>query len=383
MSENHPTRERHVPQPKASHIYWSRRADGSKVFEVRHPRNSEGRRLYEVVGPRLDEAKARARAVYGDETPQVKSVGLTLEDVVADWQRTRNVRPASAEVFDTLLRLYIVPRFGRVKLREIDKNAIASWVAGLKGKREPKQGETRRELSPGTKRLILATLGLVLQHAIELGAIGVNPARQLGKRQRPRQGEARRRILTPDEETRLLVYCAPFPWLEPIITVALHEALRLGEVLGLQWEDVDFTANRLHVRHSLGRDRSLGPPKGGKAATIELTPAAREALLELRQESSSGFVFRNEAGGPRWPRDVQRAFSKARDRAALPTTEDGPVVFHSLRHTGISRLANHPAIPLVHVRDFARHADLATTQGYVHKIESATVTAAIAEALGG
>ena len=34
----------------------------------------------------------------------------------------------------------------------------------------------------------------------------------------------------------------PFPWLRPIITVALHEALRLGEALGLQWEDVDFTA---------------------------------------------------------------------------------------------------------------------------------------------
>ncbi len=40
------------------------------------------------------------------------------------------------------------------------------------------------------------------------------------------------------------------------------------------------------------------------------------------------------------------AFRKARERAALPVTEDGPVVFHSLRHTGISRLANHPAIPL-------------------------------------
>lgn len=52
-----------------------------------------------------------------------------------------------------------------------------------------------------------------------------------------------------------------------------------------------------------------------------------------------------------------------------------------VRHTGMSRLANHPAIPLVHVRDFARHADLATTQGYVHRIESETVTTAIGEAL--
>ena len=83
------------------------------------------------------------------------------------------------------------------------------------------------------------------------------------------------------------------------------------------------------------------------------------------------------------PTDIQRAFRKARERAALAITDAGEVVFHSLRHTGISRLANHPAIPFVHVRDFARHSDLATTQGYVHGIDSATVSAAIGEALAG
>jgi integrase len=212
----------------------------------------------------------------------------------------------------------------------------------------------------------------------------VNPVRLIDRKQKPKAGETRRRVLTPDEERSLLAYCAPFPWLRPIVVVALHEALRLGEVCGLQWEDVDFAANRLHVRSSLGRDGSLGPTKGGKAQTIELTPAAREALLELRMDSDgTGFVFTNRKGGSRNMRDVQRAFVKARDRAALPSTEDGPVVFHSLRHTGISRLANHPAIPLVHVREFARHSDLATTQGYVHKIESETITLAIGHALSG
>jgi integrase len=80
-------------------------------------------------------------------------------------------------------------------------------------------------------------------------------------------------------------------------------------------------------------------------------------------------------------RDVQRVFSAACARAHLEVTDYGKVVFHSLRHTGISRLANHPAIPLVHVRDFARHTDLATTQGYVHKIDDVKITAAIGEAL--
>ena len=94
-------------------------------------------------------------------------------------------------------------------------------------------------------------------------------------------------------------------------------------------------------------------------------------------------MFLNGVGGRRLPGEVQRAYRRAVQFAALPVTEDGGVVFHSLRHTGISRPANHPAIPLVHVPDFARHANLATTQGYVHKIEDAKVTTALGEALTG
>jgi integrase len=354
------------------------------VFEVRHPRNGEGRRLFEVVGPRLDEAKARAREVYGDAAPRVSSVGLTFNDVLADWRAARQVRPGTAKNYDTWLRLYIEPRFGRVKVREISKGMVLRWLNGLQGKRGP--------LAPGTRKLILATLDTVLQHAVDpLGALGSNPVRQLGKKRKPRQSAPRRRILSPEEEARLVAYCAPFAWLAPIITVTLHQALRLGETLGLQWEDVDFTQNKLHVRRSLDRERNLGPCKAqsqedferGRGKLIELTPLAREALLELRGSTSSGFVFRNGECKPRHMHDVQRAFGKARERAALPVSDEGKVVFHSLRHTGISRLANHPSIPLVHVRDFARHADLATTQGYVHKIDDEKVTTAIGEALAG
>jgi integrase len=265
-------RRRHVPQHGANHVYWSETANG-KVFEVR-----DRNRKYHKVGTRLDEAKAEARRIYDDGTPTISRAGMKLDDVIAEWRQGRSVRPASAETFDCLLRLYIEPRFGRKKVREIDKGAIVAWLNGLEGQRKP--------LSSGSKRLILATLELVLQYAVDpLGALSVNPVRQIDHKRKPKQGDSRRRILSGDEEQRLHAYCAPFPWLRPIITVALHEALRLGEVLALQWEDVDFARNRLHVRHSLGRDRTLGPPKGGKAATIELTPAAREALLELRQDS--------------------------------------------------------------------------------------------------
>jgi integrase len=377
MQNDGSNRKRHVPVKGASHIYWSEKASG-KVFEVRHPRNAEGKRLYETVGARLDEAKARAREIHGDTTPRVLRVGITLGEVYDSWVAARDIRPASVRSFDGNYTRHIAPRFGRVKVREIDAGAIAAWLGGLK-RQDGKEGP----LASGTRRLILATFTMILYHGVEIGALSAVP--RLPRRRIPRPGEARRRILTPDEEARLLAYCATTPWLAPMITVALHQALRLGEVAGLSWQDVDFVGGKLNVRQSLGRDgKTLGPTKGGRAAVIDLTPLARQALLELRGDSDgTGLVFRNRAGNGRQLRDIQRSFVKARDRAALMETDDGPVVFHSLRHTGISRLANHPSIPLVHVRDFARHADLATTQSYVHRIENETVTAAIAEALAG
>ena len=94
-------------------------------------------------------------------------------------------------------------------------------------------------------------------------------------------------------------------------------------------------------------------------------------------------MFLNGRGVRRGLSDVQRAFRKARERAALPVTAEGEVVFHSLRHTGISRLANHASIPSVQVRDFARHANLATTEGYVHEVEDERKRPAMAEAMDG
>ena len=110
-------------------------------------------------------------------------------------------------------------------------------------------------------------------------------------------------------------------------------------------------------------------------------PAAHAVLRRLCD--GERFVFHTKAGLPKSRRNIGRMFQQAVEYADLPVTDDGPVTFHALRHTGISRLANHPGVPLVYVRDFAGHATLATTETYVHKIDSATVSAAAAEAMAG
>jgi integrase len=187
-----------------------------------------------------------------------------------------------------------------------------------------------------------------------------------------RQGKIAARILGDGELEALLASCERFTWLQDIILMTLYGALRLGEVCGLEWQDIDFESGQITVRQQIGRDGTFGTPKGGKPASIPMSPQARKLLLELKiaaaDKSDGAPVFSNTFGAHRGPGDVQRSFRKARRTAGL-STEPRALRFHDLRHTSISMLANIPGADMMQVKDFARHATLVTTLGYVHKIE--------------
>jgi integrase len=310
----------------------------------------------------------------------VSGESRTFAQVCAEEAATRKVRKRTADGRDSSLGHHC-KALARKKVGDITKRDVLQVLAGAKNT------QTGEPLSEGTKRQVLAALMAVFEYAVDAGYAATNPTKELTKKQRPRQGKGRKRILSPDEEARLLLYCANFQWMRPVVTVALYQTLRLGEVAGLDIEDV--TADKIHVRRQFGKDGKLGPCKGqtqkdydqNRGALIDLMPQAREALQAVIGARTSGPVFLNTLGARRPQRDIQRAYAKAVRYASLPKTEDGSVDFHSLRHTGISRLANHPRIPLVYVRDFARHSSLSTTETYVHAIESPSVTAAAGEAM--
>jgi integrase len=365
-------RKLHRPVPGHPGIYWSERAGGRKVYEYRTT-DSTGRRVLLVAGPRLTDAKRKlTEAQHLKNTEGFIHATTTLAEVYEDWKRIRDIRPGSERTFDLQWKSHIEPVIGKRKVRDIDDLSIERFLRGLKRK-DGREGD----LSSSTKRLILSTLEIVLKHAVRMHLISTVP--KLPRGSKPKPSEPRKRILSHEEERNLLACCGPVPWMKPIITVALHEALRLGEVAALHWEDVDFVAGTMKISRSLSGATELGPPKGGKRSTIPLTPAAREALLDLRLDSGgTAFVFRNTLGGPRKIRDIQRAFKKATERAGL----DG-VCFHTLRHTGISRCANSAEIPMIQVQRFARHSNMTTTLSYCHVIEDETVNVAIGAALTG
>jgi integrase len=369
---------RHKPT-KVTGIYYSVNAKGRKTFECRYT-DSTGKRVYEAVGT-FEQAKARLAEVTGRKFKGevVVNVNTTVAELIEGWRAIRDAKPRSRESEERNIRLHIAPRWARVKTREVSKVAIQEWLRGIE-RQDGKPGP----LNDGTKALVLSTFSSILDYGVDAGALAVNPVKTLGRKAKPRQGKIEARILQPGEFEALIAACERFPWLRDIILASLYGGLRLGEVCGLQWADVDFERNKLIVRRQLGKDGNLGTPKGGMVAEIDLLPELRKLLLELkmaaRDKSSGAPVFTNKFGGYRQPRDVQRAFQKARLYARL-SAEPRALRYHDLRHTAISRLANVPGAVLPEVQRFARHASLVTTMGYIHHIENGTWVEQAATAL--
>jgi len=292
---------------------------------------------------------------------------VILNDVLDGWREWRKVKPRTAKTYDDQVRIHITPKFGRSRLRDINRAELKAWLNGMQRK-DGRKGA----MSEGTKPIICSTLSNILDYCVDAELLNINPCRTLG-RAKPKQGKLDARILGDGELEKLLAACERFMWLRDVIKMTLYGAFRLGEVCGLEWQDIDFDAGRITVRQQLSKDgRSTGTTKGGNVQSIPMSPQARVLLAELKlkaeNKAPNAPVFVNSLGGYRRHRDVQHAFNKARERAGL-STEPRALRFHDLRHTSISMLANMPGADMVQGQAFARHSNMLTTLRYVHKQE--------------
>ena len=113
--------------------------------------------------------------------------------------------------------------------------------------------------------------------------------------------------------------------------------LRLGEVRGLRWGDIDLQAQTITVSRSVLRDGTPKPPKTDAGVLIvALLPDLRQLLVAWKLRSPftdpDDYVLVTAARGPLQQRNAQRAFAKAKEAAGLDSLE-GRLSWHSLRHS--------------------------------------------------
>jgi integrase len=158
---------------------------------------------------------------------------------------------------------------------------------------------------------------------------------------------------------------------EALYVLAITAGLRIGELLGLRWKDLDSDRGMLRVCRTLLQARS-GPrftsPKNGKGRNIKLTGRALEALKHHRTAQNTerlrlgarwqdnGLVFCSGIGTPQtFPAFATRSFKPLLTRTGLPD-----IRFHDLRHTCATLLlsrGHHPKL----VQELLGHATVALT----------------------
>jgi integrase len=159
--------------------------------------------------------------------------------------------------------------------------------------------------------------------------------------------------------------------------VAALTGARQGEILGLQWSDVDFARGTLTIRRQLQRSKRLKEPKADSRRTLDLTATERTVLGEHRARQRElrdavgpawedrDLIFCTDLGRPLGYRVVFREYKKFLRRAGLPD-----ISFHDLRHSNATILAA-AGVPLKVIQERLGHADIKTTLEFYEHVTPA------------
>ncbi|RKH40304.1 site-specific integrase [Corallococcus sp. AB050B] len=268
------------------------------------------------------------------------------------------------------LRDHILPFFGKMALDAIGPAEIEDFKALMRKKLSRARARSdaapltaiRRRTGSGPQLLspkyinnVLTVLHTLLTLAQEQGVIAQAPGVKLLKTKKPAFD-----FLSFDEADRLIAEADP-EW-RAMILAALKTGLRQGELIGLQWSDLELNRGKLHVRRAIWRGVT-DLPKGGCERTVDLPASVGEAL-KAHRHLRGPFVFCQEDGQPFTDGKMRNPLLRSLKRAGI-VREQGRVGWHDLRHTYGSHLAMR-SVPLKVIQELMGHADLGQTMRYAH-----------------
>jgi integrase len=348
-----------------------------------------GRRVKRRLGP-----KRRAGTSDGLTRTQAEAElrrRIATEVVVAGAQR-RTVAEAGGAYIDHLervmqrkrttiqdyrgyLRRHLAPFFGGRPLDKIDRDRIETFMLA----------KLKDGLSPKTVQNLLNFLHGIYAFSIKRQWATDNPVALVDRPRSPRSAHRRIRFLQP-EELQALLRAVPDDYLgaleRPIYVAAAMTGLRQGELLGLRWVDVDWSAARVRVAESFTRG-AFDSPKSHRGRSVPMPDRLAQELehhfQRSRWRSDQDLVFAH----PLTARVLDASKLRKRFTQALERAELHVITFHELRHTFGTQMAAAGA-PLRAIQEWMGHADASTTEIYAHYAPDPTAGAAFAQrAFGG
>ena len=314
---------------------------------------------------------------------------LTLNDMFEKHMSgKRELKASTRENYLYMYNKYVFDTLGKRKIADIKYSDVRAFFNNL---------IDEKGFKPNSVEILYTIIHPVFTLAVRDDLIRKNPSDNLMReiKQSHDWSKPKRKALTTEQQRAFIDYTKNSPiyshWL-PLFTTFLGTGCRVGEVIGLTWNDVDFDNNTISINHNLVyRKNSKGicefhvttPKTESGKRIIPMLPEVRRAIMQERKKQMqngfsdteidgyTGFVFVNRENYIHNPQTINRAIQRIykaynEEEIALAKEENRePVIIphfscHHLRHTFCTRYCEIETNLKV-IQTVMGHADISTT----------------------
>lgn len=362
------------------------RANGTFEYKWRDKR---GKR-HSVYAKTLEELREKELDVLRDVLDGVRSdkKNMTINDLYYRWvQLKKGLKANTFQNYKYMYTQFVEPDFGEMHIVDLKRSDVRAFYNKL---------ADERFLKPSTIDSVHTVLHQVLELGVEDEYLRYNPSDNALKelKRAHNTDSVKKRALTIQEADLFQEFLAQpgqyHKWY-PIFTVMMWTGMRVGEITGLRWCDIDLDDETISVNHTLvyfdkgGKERcgfSVNTPKTKAGERIiPMLPKVKEAFLMEKQfqkeiglecnvtvDGYTDFIFINRFGGVQHQGTLNKALRRiirdcnyevldkgGKDPVTLPRFSN-----HSLRHTFTTRMCE-AGVNIKAMQDILGHADAETT----------------------
>lgn len=298
----------------------------------------------------------------------VKESGISFGKWILDWMELYKKPPALKKStwhnYMQWIKAHVIPTIGDIPLAELTTDDIQQVYRNMLDK----------GLATASVQKVRNIINGSLKKALETGMLKSNPNQAT---ETPKVKNKKACPLMDDEFDRFIdaIYAEEPRWTAVFLTL-IGTGIRIGELLALEWRDIDFDERTIDINKGMSRIGSrfeILDPKTYKAnRNIPMPQSVADALWELRnlrktiKIDKSDIVFVTKNNTHTGYTTVRKKFNQLREKVGIPHA-----TIHDLRHTFATRLLEQGESLKV-VQELLGHADIRTT-GNIYSHVSAKV----------
>ena len=350
----------------------------------------DGKRHYIYAGT-LDELRRKEMELTVDQFDGIRTdkQHTTVNDVFELWcELKRGLKDNTLQNYKYMYNNFVRNSFGKLRVSNVKKSDVKKFYNTL---------ADEKILQISTIDTVHNILHQVFALAVDDNYIRQNPTDEMLKELKKSHNfhvTKRKALTVPEQELfiRFLKTNAKYKHWYPVFATMLGTGMRVGEITGLRWCDLDFKENLIRVNHTLvyynkgdnnGCSFAINSTKTPASfRTIPMLASVKEALLmekayqeevgiscNAKVDGYTNFIFINRFGNTQHQgtlnKAIRRIIRDCNDAVLLKAADDNPVLLppfscHSLRHTFTTRLCEE-GVNVKVIQDVLGHSDFKTT----------------------